>query len=125
MDRLPKESAHLNKRLRSYTQSGTSDTIQLTFADGSSAECDVLVGADGVKSTVRQGMFQDLAKRGRPEMLKYVEPFFSGTFAYRCLIPAEQLPPRDGGIHRARKEATMVRSFLQICGEECSYILHT
>ncbi|EKM54255.1 uncharacterized protein PHACADRAFT_146035 [Phanerochaete carnosa HHB-10118-sp] len=107
VDQLPEGSAHLNKRLESYSQSNALSPIELNFADGSIASCDILVGADGVKSVVRRCMFRDLTKNGDSEVAKYIQPFYSGTINYRCLVPAELLPDRDGEMHRARREATM------------------
>ena len=83
--------------------------IELNFTDGSSAACDVLVGADGIRSIVRRWVFNDLAKTRGQDMLTFINPFFSGTIVYRSLVPAESLHGRDGEMHRARREATMVR----------------
>ncbi|HEY7483094.1 MAG TPA: FAD-dependent monooxygenase [Streptosporangiaceae bacterium] len=56
------------------------DGVELTFADGSTATADVVVGADGVHSTVREAV-------AVPE-----PPRFSGLCAYRCLLPADRAP---------------------------------
>jgi salicylate hydroxylase len=56
------------------------DDVELTFADGSAATADVVVGADGVHSTVREAV-------AAPE-----PPRFSGMCAYRCLVPADRAP---------------------------------
>ena len=48
-----------------------------TFADGSTAEADVIVGADGIHSVVRAGLFGPDAPR------------FTGKICYRSVIPAE------------------------------------
>ena len=53
---------------------------RLSFADGSTAEADVVIGADGIHSGVRD------AAAGR------VPATFSGLCAWRCLIPARQAP---------------------------------
>jgi len=49
------------------------------FADGGEAAADVVVGADGIHSTIRSLHHED-------------RPVFSGTIAYRGLIPMERLP---------------------------------
>ncbi|GJE94484.1 FAD/NAD(P)-binding domain-containing protein [Phanerochaete sordida] len=107
VDVLPEGSAHLGKRLESYHQANFLSPIELNFTDGSSAACDVLVGADGIRSVVRRWMFNDLAKTHGRDMLNFIQPFFSGTVIYRSLVPAESLRDRDGQMHRARREATM------------------
>ncbi|MEV4094171.1 FAD-dependent monooxygenase [Streptosporangium saharense] len=54
--------------------------VRLTFADGTRTTADVVVGADGVHTTV--GRF--VGQAGPPR--------FSGMCAYRCLVPAERAP---------------------------------
>lgn len=58
------------------------DGVTLSFADGSSSTADVLVGADGVHSAVRQAMFG-------PD-----HPLFTGCMAWRGLVPMARLPER-------------------------------
>lgn len=80
------ERVHLDRRL--VDLSSTEDGVRLVFADGDSAEADVVVGADGVHSTVRQWVSaEDTA-------------VYSGTSGFRGLIPVEQLPrlPDPGAI---------------------------
>ena len=70
------------------------------FSDGSSSQCDLLVGCDGIKSKVRTQMLETLAKRmGKPELVALGEPFWSGIVAYRGLIPVNRLY-KDGKAHR-------------------------
>ncbi|MER5439903.1 NAD(P)/FAD-dependent oxidoreductase [Streptomyces sp. NPDC002790] len=70
---LPEGMVRLGHRLESVEDRG--DSSVLTFADGSTAEADLVVGADGIKSVVRQRLFSDK------------EPVFSGEHAYRAVIP--------------------------------------
>ncbi|KAI5885322.1 FAD/NAD(P)-binding domain-containing protein [Schizophyllum commune H4-8] len=83
----------LSHRLESYTY--TEDAAlrnQLNFKDGQVARCDLLIAADGVHSTVRRQFLPALAKKlGRPELLESVDPLFSGSKAYRNLVPTEKL----------------------------------
>ena len=58
----------------------TDDGIEITFTNGNTATCDVLIGADGVRSVVRGAMFG-------PE-----DPDFTGNVAYRGLVNKGDLP---------------------------------
>ncbi|MFI5890030.1 FAD-dependent monooxygenase [Actinoplanes sp. NPDC051513] len=74
---IPAGRIHLGRRLTGFTDHG--DGVRLDFAEGGPAEVDVLVGADGIHSDVRELLFG-------PE-----RPRFTGCVAYRGLIPAERL----------------------------------
>jgi salicylate hydroxylase len=56
------------------------DHVELAFADGTAATADVVIGADGLHSVVRDAV------------LRTGPPTFSGTCAYRCLVPADRAP---------------------------------
>lgn len=56
---VPKERLHTSKKLTSVDRSVDDDSdgdgpVTLHFADGTTHECDILVGADGIHSTVRK-----------------------------------------------------------------------
>ena len=107
MNHLQEHTAHFGKRLSSYTQSD-SQKIELNFEDGSSAICDILIGCDGVKSVVRGRMYNVLSAE-RPELHAFVDPSWTGIIAYRGLIEASRLPPReDGTLHNAVQRPMMV-----------------
>ncbi len=57
-----------------------SDGIELSFANGNTARCDVLIGADGIKSAVRDTLFPT------------EPPQFTGYVAWRGLVPREHAP---------------------------------
>jgi salicylate hydroxylase len=54
--------------------------LRLTFADGSSAEADVVIGADGIHSVVRATLFGASSAT------------YSGVCAFRALVPAGHAP---------------------------------
>ncbi|KAL7280677.1 hypothetical protein ACG7TL_005616 [Trametes sanguinea] len=97
----PRCRTYTKKRLVSYQQvAGQSpNLITLQFQDGTSASCDVLVGADGVKSATRRKFVEELASiaraRGRSADAQKLSdlgpPWWSGTIAYRAIIDAERL----------------------------------
>ena len=82
----PSCNIHTSKRLSNYTIS-PSEHIQLTFTDGSQVECDVLIGADGLRSAVRRIMSEE-----KPEVP--ANPIWTGTTCYRYFISTEQLRKR-------------------------------
>jgi salicylate hydroxylase len=97
---LPEQmQKHTSKRLVSYSQPAADAPIELAFEDGNSATCDVLVGADGIKSAVRATMLERLAARaeaeGRAEdaegLRAAVRPRFSGMTSIRAMFPRAKL----------------------------------
>ena len=109
VDALPEGVAHFGKRLVSYSQAEVDDPLQLRFSDDTAATCDVLIGCDGIKSTVRKQMFEDkAAATGQKELLRHVDPVWTGTISYRGLIPVDRLKTGAGREHRAVKTPTMV-----------------
>ncbi|OCH96283.1 FAD/NAD(P)-binding domain-containing protein [Obba rivulosa] len=103
-------NAHTRKRLVSYTQparrtrrsmagAAALPKVTLYFQDGTTAFCDVLLGADGVKSNVRTSMMKEMASLARAQgdaaqaevFMRAAPARWSGTSAYRAVIPAEKL----------------------------------
>jgi salicylate hydroxylase len=76
-DAVPVERIHLGHRLTGLVDRG--DRVEVRFAGGASAEVDVVVGADGIRSAVRTELFGQESAR------------FTGCVAYRGLVPAERL----------------------------------
>jgi salicylate hydroxylase len=77
----PVERLHPGYRLVALAE--RSDCVEAAFENGNLAAFDVLVGADGIHSTVRSILFG-------PE-----RPRFTGCTAYRGLVPVERLAHLD------------------------------
>jgi salicylate hydroxylase len=109
-----------SKRLESYTQRPGAP-IQLRFQDGSTATCDILIGADGLKSAVRKTMLQEAAlwaesqrrNAEAAELRNSCEARFSGVLSYRTLIPAARLSSSSPQ-HRVFSSA------VQVCAKQLS-----
>ncbi|MBD9564230.1 salicylate 1-monooxygenase [Pseudomonas sp. PDM09] len=79
---LPEGIAQFGKRAVSVEQDA--EQARVLFTDGSEHRCDLLIAADGIKSSIRDHVLQGL---GQP----LATPRFSGTCAYRGMIDSEQL----------------------------------
>ncbi|KAG0373923.1 hypothetical protein BGX24_011067, partial [Mortierella sp. AD032] len=60
---IPKERIHMGKKILSTKQGGNG--VLIRCSDGSEYEGDILVGADGAYSSVRQNLYADLKKNDR------------------------------------------------------------
>jgi 2-polyprenyl-6-methoxyphenol hydroxylase-like FAD-dependent oxidoreductase len=76
---LPRERYHRGLALQAFEQN--SGGVVAHFSDGSTAQGDVLIGADGLRSTVRR------------QCLPAAAPLYAGYVAWRALIPEGALPP--------------------------------
>jgi salicylate hydroxylase len=79
---LPAGIIRTGRRATGFEQTG--DIARVKFADGSVAEADVAVGADGIHSELRPHVF--------PPGFPPAAPVFHGTISYRGLVPRERLP---------------------------------
>lgn len=68
---------HFDKRLTDIVDDGTG--VDLTFADGTTYRADIVVGADGINSRIREAL------------LGAEQPNYSGWVAHRALIPGARL----------------------------------
>ncbi|KAF7985847.1 hypothetical protein HWV62_536 [Athelia sp. TMB] len=120
----PNCHVYTNKRLWNYKQASHAP-VELAFEDGTSAVCDVLVGADGIKSAVRRILMREQARRARVEsrphdltlLMASLDPYFSGSVAYRARVDAAELRAVAPG-HRALTEATQYILVYPVGGEE-------
>ena len=79
LDLLPARSYRFGKKLARVVQDA--DSVTAIFADGTSERGDLLVGADGVRSTVRAQYLPD------------VEPNYAGYVAWRAVLDEANVPP--------------------------------
>jgi 2-polyprenyl-6-methoxyphenol hydroxylase-like FAD-dependent oxidoreductase len=98
-DAFPPERYHRGRGVRSFVQ--TQGSVVAHFGDGGSTEGALLVGADGLRSTIRQQCLPELA------------PLYAGYVAWRALIPEAAFPP---AIHR---ELFNYMTFCLPPGEQC------
>lgn len=65
---------YTSMRVTGYEET-SSGSVLITFQDGSTRTADILVGADGVHSTIRAGLYQGLAKSDPSQNYEqYCEP---------------------------------------------------
>ena len=98
-DAFPADRYHRGHGLKTFEQSG--DGVVAHFGDGGSIGADVLIGADGLRSTVRQ------------QCLPHVLPLYAGYVAWRALLPERVIP---AAVHR---EIFMTMAFCLPPGEQC------
>ncbi len=79
----------LGKRLTAVDWSPAAKCYVLTFRDGSTAEADIVVGCDGIKSVVRA---QHLGLADRP--------MYSGQMVYRGYVSYDDLTPQTAALLR-------------------------
>lgn len=106
----PEYKIHTSKRLVKYSSAERTHSegkepapITMHFADGTTAEADVLIGADGIHSPIRVQMYQEVHKNGcgrsgddavsfeQCERCSVAKPSWAGVHAYRALIPTDKL----------------------------------
>ncbi|KAH9916544.1 uncharacterized protein B0H18DRAFT_1038242 [Fomitopsis serialis] len=113
---------HFDKRLESYTKLPTGD-IRLIFTNGTQATHDLVVGCDGVRSTVRALLYRSLGEEAErageqskaSEYSSKADPVWSGNVAYRGLAPRAVLeeavpnhPAFAGGVFLLGKDKHII-----------------
>ena len=107
---VPQESIHLGKRCaRAESRNGLAG---LSFTDGTSAEADVVVGCDGIRSAVRAHLFGGEG------------PHYAGTMCWRALAPASALPEgyHDGYVNQWSGNGGFVISYYVRRGEFINFV---
>jgi 6-hydroxynicotinate 3-monooxygenase len=87
-DIVPAQAVIRGKKLIAIAEDGA--RVSLAFADGTKAEADLVIGADGAHSLVREHV-------AGPE-----QPRFTGRLAYRTTFPASRLHGVDIGTARTK-----------------------
>jgi len=77
-DALPDNVVHTGHRCTGFEQ--RDDVARVSFSNGAVAEADVIVAADGINSELR------------PYVFPPSNPVFSGSVAYRGVLPLERIP---------------------------------
>jgi 2-polyprenyl-6-methoxyphenol hydroxylase-like FAD-dependent oxidoreductase len=98
-DAFPSAHYHRGQGLKSFTQDG--EGVLAHFNSGGTLRADVLIGADGLRSTVRQ------------QCLPNVMPLYAGYVAWRGLLPEGAIPPAIS------RELFMHMTFCLPPGEQC------
>ena len=96
---VPQASIQLGKRCTLVESRNGS--AGLSFADGTSAEADVIVGCNGIRSAVRASVFGGEGPR------------YAGTMCWRALAPADALPKdyHDGYVNQWSGDGGFVVSY--------------
>jgi salicylate hydroxylase len=79
VDELKKGVVRLNSRVTGFEETPTE--VRVRLANGEIASADLLIGADGVRSAVRE------------QIAGAAHPVYTGDAAWRFTIPAQELPP--------------------------------
>ncbi|WP_062268285.1 FAD-dependent monooxygenase [Endozoicomonas arenosclerae] len=81
IESLDQQRLYFGKELVDVQDSG--DDVCLKFADGTEARADIVIGADGINSRIRE------------KLLGQEEPIYGGTVAHRALIDGNKLKKYD------------------------------
>lgn len=91
-ERLP-GAVRTGQSVTGYVQDG--DGVSAVLTDGSRVAGDLLIGADGIHSTIRNQMLE-------PEKPRFTGPRFTGNMAWRATVPVDKL-----GGHAPAPNATL------------------
>ena len=82
---VPPQRAHFNKRLQ-HIEDKNGDPVYLRFSDGTTATADVVIGADGIHSTVRKHLLG----------VEAAKPTFSGSVVFRGIVSMDSAVEKLG-----------------------------
>ena len=83
---VPAQRAHFNKRLERLEDGDDEEGVHLFFKDGTGATADIVFGADGVHSCVREYLMGTEAAK----------PVFSGSVVYRGIVSMDAAVEKIG-----------------------------
>lgn len=94
---IPAGRLHSSKKLKAIDKNCSEETILLHFTDGTTHECDILVGADGIHSIVRRFILGEEDPAASPRN--------TGAWTVMALKPAAQAKASfgDGPLEEARE----------------------
>ncbi|OJA18075.1 hypothetical protein AZE42_12455 [Rhizopogon vesiculosus] len=89
-------TVHFNKRLITYDKQSAGSLV-LRFTDDSAVTAGVLIGADGIHSSVRKTLFETIDRDvvDPSKIRHYADASWTGTSVYRALFPVEKLLKMD------------------------------
>ncbi|KAF9568279.1 FAD/NAD(P)-binding domain-containing protein [Agrocybe pediades] len=85
----PSIQCHLSHRLVNFEEK--EDGVVLKFTNGATATCDLLIGADGIHSSVRRSLLSELKPTSDEEAARRALPLWTGVYVYRYMIDADAL----------------------------------
>ena len=105
IEHLGHQAVHLGEVCSGVAESGNSAVAR--FESGREIEADILIGADGIRSRVRQILFAD------------DQPRFTGQIGWRAVLPMERVP--DVG---ANRDISLRRDFVGFLGPRGHVIMY-
>ncbi len=108
--RLPRDIIHLDAACTGVSAEGA--TAVARFANGSEIEADIVIGADGIRSVVRESLFG-------PD-----KPRFTGCICWRGLVPIERHPHPAHGSQRWLGPHGHIVSYPVRRGELLNFVAH-
>lgn len=108
LDLLPADAVHFGHRCTRYTHSD--DGVTLHFANGSSAFANVVVGADGIKSVLRENLYAQSQLEQVAQAPKY-----SGWVVWRGLIERGRFEEKMGKDYPTKMMRLGQRQHIIVC----------